>query len=293
MDWSQRMNAAITYIEDNLEREVDFSEAARLACCSLFHFQRMFFAVFEVTPSEYTRLRRLTLAATELLTKNGKVIDIALKYGYDSPEAFTRAFRNVHGINPMAARSSGAKLTAFPRISFYIEITGGKVMDYQIIEKPAFTLVGRSMKFGVANGEFKNKGRTYWGKYVATDEYKSLCGLTGGKFGAVTGAHVMTAYLPNENGTMDPFINVFGVEKYERMDTTGFEEFEIPAANYAEFNCTFQTSAATNKRIYNEWFPSTGYERANKPDIALFSQVPWNRVIYVRWWVPVVKKNKK
>jgi AraC family transcriptional regulator len=70
MEWSERLNAALSYIEDNLESEVDFNQAAKLACCSLFHFQRMFFAVFELTPSEYTRLRRLTLAAREVMTKN-------------------------------------------------------------------------------------------------------------------------------------------------------------------------------------------------------------------------------
>jgi AraC family transcriptional regulator len=292
MEWSERLNVALSYIEDNLESEVDFNQAAKLACCSLFHFQRMFFAVFELTPSEYTRLRRLTLAAREVMTKNEKIIDIALKYAYDSPEAFTRAFRNVHGISPLAARTSGAKLTAFPRISFQIEIKGGNEMEYQIVDKPAFVLVGKSVKFGVANGEFKTKGRTYWAKYVATEEYKALSSLTAGNLGAVTGASVMTAYLANEKGTMDPFINVFGIEKNENMDTAGFELFQIPAAIYAEFNCTFKTSAATNKRIYAEWFPSTDYERDNKPDIALFSQVPWNKMIYVRWWVPIVKKNK-
>jgi AraC family transcriptional regulator len=165
-------------------------------------------------------------------------------------------------------------------------------LDYRIIEKPAFDLIGRSVKYGIVNGEFKNKGRTFWGKYVATEEYKALCSLTGGNNGAVTGAYVMTAYLANENGTMDPFINVLGIEKNENMDTTGFEGFHFPAATYAEFNCTFQTSSATNKRIYCEWFPSTGYEHDNKPDIALFFQIPWNKMIYVRWWIPVVKKNK-
>jgi AraC family transcriptional regulator len=104
MAWSERMNAAISYIEDNLEREIDFNQAAKLACCSLFHFQRMFLAVFEVTPSEYTRMRRLTLAARELMTKNEKIIDVSLKYGYESPEAFTRAFRNIHGFTPLRRR---------------------------------------------------------------------------------------------------------------------------------------------------------------------------------------------
>ena len=165
-------------------------------------------------------------------------------------------------------------------------------MDYRIIEKPAFDLLGRSVKFGVANGEFKNKGRTFWGKYVATEEYMALSGLTDGKYGVVTGAYVMTAYFANENGSWDPMVNVFGVEKNENMDTNGFEVFHVPAATYAEFNCTFKTSASTNKRIYSEWFPSTGYEPDNKPDIALFFQIPWNKMIYVRWWVPIVKKQE-
>ena len=292
MEWSDRMNAAISYIEDNLASEVDFNKAAEKACCSLFHFQRMFFAIIGVTPAEYTRRRRLTLAAREFTTGGDKVIDVAMKYGYDSPEAFTRAFRNLHGINPQAARTPGVKLAAFPRVSFLVELKGGNDMDYRIIEKPAFNLVGRSVKFGVANGEFKSKGRTFWGKYVASEEYKALCNLTAGKYGTVTGAHVMSVYLPNENGTWDPMVNVFGIEKNENMDTTGFEIFNIPAATYTEFDCTFKTSSSTNKRIYSEWFPSTGYEPDDKPDIALFFQVPWNRMIYVRWWVPIVKKQK-
>jgi AraC family transcriptional regulator len=90
MEWPERMNAAIDYIEDNLAGEIDFNEAAKRACCSPFHFQRIFFAVNGVTPAEYARRRRLTLAARELSSGNTKVIDIAMKYGYDSPDAFTR-----------------------------------------------------------------------------------------------------------------------------------------------------------------------------------------------------------
>ena len=293
MEWSVRMNTAVAYIEDNLDCEIDFSKAAEKAFCSLFHFQRMFFAIFDMTPSEYVRKRRLTLAARELATCRSKVIDIALKYGYDSPESFNRAFRSFHGINPRAAYTPGVKLAALPRVSFHIELKGGNDMDYKIIEKPAFDLVGRSVRFGVANGEFKSKGRTYWGKYVTTKEYQELAGLAEGKQGDVTEAYVMTAYLANEDGSWDPMVNVFGIEKNENMDTKDFEVFHIPAATYAEFNCPFKASGAVNKQIYSEWFPSTGYERDNKPDIAAFFQVPWSRSIYVRWWIPVVNKSKK
>jgi AraC family transcriptional regulator len=104
MEWSERMNAAIGYIEENLTGEIDFNEAAKRAYCSLFHFQRMFFAIIGVTPAEYTRRRRLTLAARELTSTNDKVIDIALKYGYDSPDSFTRHYT---AGNPRAGGKAG------------------------------------------------------------------------------------------------------------------------------------------------------------------------------------------
>ena len=104
MEWSERMNAAIDYIEENLAGEIDFNVAAEKAACSTFHFHRIFFALNGLTPAEYARRRRLTLAATELTSGNTRVIDIALKYGYESPDAFTRAFRNMHGVTPLVAR---------------------------------------------------------------------------------------------------------------------------------------------------------------------------------------------
>jgi len=291
MEWSERLNSAVDYIEENLDGKIDFNEAAKRAFCSIYHFYRMFFAISGMTPAEYGRRRRLTLAAKELLSSNTKVIDIATKYGYESPSAFTKAFRNQHGWIPMTARESCVSLVSYPRISFPVGIEGGKEMDYQIIKKPAFNLVGRSTKFGVANGEFNRKGRIFWKKYVATKEYRVLCNLTGGKCGTVTEAPIMTAYLENENGTWDPVVNVFGVEKTDKMSMKDFEVFHIPAATYAEFNCTMNTSTKTNKRIYSEWFPSTGYEHGNTPDIAAFFQVAFNPVVYVRWWIPIVRKK--
>jgi AraC family transcriptional regulator len=114
MEWSERMNAAIGYIEDNLEAEIDFKEAARLACCSLFHFQRIFTVVMDITPAEYARKRRLTLAARDLTSTDDRVIDIAMKYGYDAPDSFTRAFRQLHGVTPQAARAPGSKAGSLP-----------------------------------------------------------------------------------------------------------------------------------------------------------------------------------
>ena len=114
MDWLNRMNKAVDYIESNLADEISYDKAAQVACCSAYHFQRMFSFITDVPLSEYIRRRRLTLAAFELQTSDIKVVDVALKYGYESPEAFSRVFKNLHGVMPVSARDIGVALKAFP-----------------------------------------------------------------------------------------------------------------------------------------------------------------------------------
>jgi AraC family transcriptional regulator len=176
------MNAAVDYIEQNLAGEIDFTKAAEKAACSAFHFQRVFFAINEITPADYARRRKLTLAATELTYGNAKVIDVAMKYGYDSPNAFTRAFRQLHSVNPQAARAPGVRLTAFPRIYFHIKLEGGKDVDYKLIEKPAFDIMGKSRKIHLDKGQHTKEISTFWDEYGPTAECQKLFKL-GGKQG--------------------------------------------------------------------------------------------------------------
>ena len=112
MEWIQRLNQAVNYIEENLSGTIDYSTAAKIACCSTFHFQRMFSYIADIPLSEYIRRRRMTAAAFELQTTAARVVDIALKYGYQSPTAFTRAFQSVHSVPPSSARSKGISLKA-------------------------------------------------------------------------------------------------------------------------------------------------------------------------------------
>lgn len=135
MDWLDRMNSAIDYIELHLTDTIEYKQLAKIVCCSVYHFQRMFSFISGVALSEYIRRRRLTLAAIELQNKNTKIIDIALKYGYESPEAFSRAFKNLHGVPPTSARSMGTTLKAYPRMTFYLSIKGGIEMNYRIEQK--------------------------------------------------------------------------------------------------------------------------------------------------------------
>jgi AraC family transcriptional regulator len=130
MDWLTKMNCALDYIEENLTEEIDYGDVAAKACCSSYNFQRMFSFITDCPLAEYIRRRRLTQAALELQNTDGRVIDIAVKYGYESAAAFAKAFAALHGLTPTEARQDGAPLKAYPRISFHISIKGEKEMDY-------------------------------------------------------------------------------------------------------------------------------------------------------------------
>jgi AraC family transcriptional regulator len=145
MEWVERLNVAVNCIEEHLAGEIDYKELARIACCSTYHFQRMFAYMAGIPLSEYIRLRRMSLAAADLQSGREKVIDIALKYGYDSPTAFNRAFKSVHGTAPSLVRSGGVTVKSFPPISFILTVKGAVEMDYRIEKREPFRIVGISM----------------------------------------------------------------------------------------------------------------------------------------------------
>ncbi len=124
MEWLSKMNAAIDYIEEHLEGKIDLNAVARIACCSLSRFQRMFTFAVDIPVTEYIRGRKLSVAAYELLNSDVKVIDLSLKYGYESPAAFTRAYQAFHGVSPTSTRKLGI-YTNYPRLSFQIVMNGG------------------------------------------------------------------------------------------------------------------------------------------------------------------------
>ena len=131
MDWLERMNNALNYIENSLNEEIDYKEIAKAANCSEFHFSRMFSSISGISLSEYIRRRRLTLAAFEIQKSDIRIIDVAIKYGYVSSDTFSRFSKNAWS-NPSNARNRGVQLKAFPRISFQISIKGDTEMEYRI-----------------------------------------------------------------------------------------------------------------------------------------------------------------
>ena len=288
MEWSERMNTAIDYIEENLAGDVDFNEAARRACCSTFHFQRIFFAVSGLTPAEYVRRRRLTLAATEISSGTAKIIDIAVKYGYDSPDAFTRAFHQLHGVTPTAARRPGVTLTAYPRISFRIELKGGNDMDYRIIKKPAFPIALTVRQFTNVNGQNLKDIPQWWEEFMTSPDCAELTAFSGNLPGAVTGG-VMLGVCYGEADTGE-FSYGIAVELPEGVAPGKFAKMEIPETTWAVFDCTVANLQDVTKHVFREWYISTGYEHPGGPDLEVYLPEGSGQDMKCQIWAPIVKK---
>lgn len=282
MEWIERLNGAINYMEDHMQDEIEMDEVAKIACCGTYHFQRMFAYMADVTISEYIRRRRMSLAAVDL--QNGhKVIDVSLKYGYDSPTAFNRAFKNVHGITPSEAKEEGITIKAYPPISFRISIKGDRAMNYRIEKKEAFRIAGISApleKEIEKNFEIVPK---MWDKAASSGAFQQLLTIMDSNPKGLLGVSAC-----NETENWKYFIAVASNQKV----SSDLEEFLVPAATWAIFadEGTHLSIQELEKRIITEWLPTSGYEYGNAPDIEVYlNPDPQNAKYEV--WIPVIKKE--
>ncbi|RPF41945.1 AraC family transcriptional regulator [Hydrogenoanaerobacterium saccharovorans] len=285
MEWLDQLNDALDYMEQNLQGEIDYHQAAKLACCSVFHFQRMFSYIAGVPLSEYIRRRRMTAAAFDL--QNGeRVLDVALKYGYNSPTSFNRAFQSIHGISPSTAQKQGVGLKAFPRISFKITIKGEAEMDYRIEKKEAFRVVG--VKTPMEKDVEKNFTTIpqFWQQVSEQGKIPQLCELMNSQPMGIMG---LSACMDADEN-WEYYIAVSSNKKA----VEGLSEYTIPAKTWAIFSGEGAMPLAIQeleKRIITEWLPTSGYEYADAPDIELYLNAdPANAKFEV--WVPVQKKAK-
>jgi AraC family transcriptional regulator len=289
--WLRRLTNALDYIEENIEGKVDIDEVAKVAYSSSFHFQRMFYMIANVTVAEYIRKRKLTLAAQELASSRTRVIDIALKYGYETPEAFTKAFKNIHGIPPSAARRPGIKLKAYPRLSFQISIKGDKDMDYKIINGDDYKVIGKSIRVSTKDGENYIKIPKFWEEFCQKGLDQKLMKLSDSKD--------MLGICMDYSKELEEITYVIAVKKTKDVkleEFEGFEEFEIPASTWAVFQSVGSIPDAIQKvwkRIYSEWFPATGYEHSGGPEIELYPNeglCPSDDDYRCEVWIPIIKK---
>lgn len=291
MEWLDRMNKAMDYIEFNLADEISYDKLAQIACCSTYHFQRMFSFITGVSLSEYIRRRRLTLAAFDLQTSNIKVIDVAMKYGYESPEAFSRAFKNLHGIMPISARDIGVSLKTFPKMTFSISIKGVSEMNYRIEEKEPFEVFGFELKTTVVNDQCYKDIPELWAVCEQDGRCQALAQAAGKKSGELLDAGV--TYDHNPNGDMSYMI---GCIKRDQVVSSEFTTLTIPKQTWAIFQTEWKSERDDVKlheiwrRIYSEWFPVASYEHANCDyDMEMYfgnAQTGFGAEI----WIPVIQK---
>ncbi|WP_068613857.1 AraC family transcriptional regulator [Paenibacillus tuaregi] len=285
MSWISRMNEAIDYIECHLMDEVDYAEAARVACCSVYHFQRMFSFIAEVPLGEYVRRRRLTLAAFELQHQDIKIVDLALKYGYDSPEAFTRAFSSLHGVTPTAARKVGTTLKAYPKIAFHISIKGAVEMNYRMVELKPFRIVGISERVNTENA-FSIIPQI-WDNARSQGVFEELWNIRqeGHEVGGILGICANGEFGENEE-----FDYILAITS-EHEPREGMVKFEYPASTWAVFDAPGHPGGIQEiwKRLYTEWVPSSSYDLAYLPAIENYLPPEEGRN---ELWVPVVAKKE-
>lgn len=261
MEWVKTINNAIEYMENHLTDDITLGDIAESVYISAFHFQRAFSMMTGISPAEYLRNRRLSQAGAELANGNERVIDIAMKYGYESSESFTKAFSRFHGFSPMQVRK-GSPLKYMNRYKIRITIDGGSIMEYKIEKWEAMDLLVHTKNFHAETSE--NEIPAFWDEYYSNEEYRRIPGYLG------ICAQKETESAMFQYGIGCKASDVDGIPE-------GFEIIHIPEYSWAVFRCVGPSSEAIQAmwdKIYNEWLPITEYELI--PEYYIENYLPGN-----------------
>lgn len=282
MDWIERLNEAIRYIEENLTGKIEYEKLGQIACCSAYHFQRMFTYMAGMPLSEYIRKRKMSLAAVDLQEDEAKVIDIAAKYGYASPTAFNRAFQSVHGINPSSVKNEGTAIKSFPPITFKITVKGVEEMNYRIETKGAFRIVGKSYPLSREIEQNFLEVPQMWDGAVEDGTIKKIISLMDAQPRGVLGVSACS-----DDAQWRYYI---AVSSSADIDDS-LEEYIIPESMWAIFPGagTGKSIQELEKRIVTEWLPTSGFEFTEGPDIEVYFNPDPQKTTY-EVWIPVKKK---
>jgi AraC family transcriptional regulator len=300
LDWIIGIQNAINYIEDNITEDLDYDDIAKVSFSSLFHFQRVFGILCGYTVGEYIRNRRLTLAGVDLVRGNEKIIDVAFKYGYETPESFTKAFQKFHGITPSQARRNGANLKSFSRLNIKVSLEGGSIMNYRIEEKSAMLLTGYKKRFTGSPNDKHDQDHDF-----ACETRLEQYILEGMSREHETIYQIMT----NFDADGYDFYYAYQFPKWALDDmqdipadiAARFENVSIPAGEYVVVEterCKFPTAKMDELRMkaVSQWLPTSGYELREAPEIGV---IHWfweegndklNNSRYCELWLPIKKK---
>jgi AraC family transcriptional regulator len=284
MDSIRRLNQAMDYIEDHLIDRIDYEAIDRITCCPSGLFSRMFSVLAGMPISEYIRKRRLSLAALDL--KDGRsVIEVSMKYGYESPDAFSQAFKKMHRVTPRDVIKDQSMLIHVPKMSFSMTMEGVRSMKYQLIQREAFTVLGRSIKTSSEDNMKHGTISTFWQEAPTQGLESKLCKLNDDR------PFLGVCYGMENDGH---FRYMIGVET-KKTDAT-LEQLVIPASTWAVFESIGPMPDAIQRvwrSIYEDFFPSSGYRHAGTPDFESYPESGSDRQDYrCEVWIPVVKSHE-
>lgn len=285
MEWMAVIGNSIQYIEAHITEPLTIETIARAVNVSPFYFQKGFALLCGFTVSEYIRNRRLALAGNDLAATDEKVIDIALKYGYDSPDSFTKAFTRFHGVTPTAARRDGVLLKSFAPLKIRFSLEGGYLMDYKIVSKDAFTVLANAAVFPYEGA--KARVPAFWQQHYAEGKGKTVMGTYGVNIDESMGQETFEYLIA------DPCAP-------GREAPDGFVVRTIPAFTWAVFPCKGALPVAlqdVNTRIFTEWLPAmkdyefaAGYCVEYYDNPTKYAKGTMDENYYSEVWIPVRKK---
>ncbi|GAA1695569.1 AraC family transcriptional regulator [Streptomyces yatensis] len=261
----ERLNEALEHIESHLDQRIETAELARIAMTSEYHFRRLFSALAGIPLSEYIRRRRLTIAGAEVLAGERTLLEIAVRYGYGSGEAFARAFRAMHGVGPGDARRAGAVLHSQPRMSFRLVVEGSSSMRYRVVEKERFQVVGKKVRVPLVH-EGVNPRIAEFIRSIDQETLERIAALSDQEPEGILGVSDNLDPSRAEGTELDYYHAVVtGAAAPEDLD-----ELVVPAGTWAVFESSGPFPQALQhlwRDVFTQWFPSNPYQSRPGPEM--------------------------
>ncbi|MGM9948338.1 AraC family transcriptional regulator [Floccifex sp.] len=286
MEWMAIIGNSIQFIEEHITENISVEDIAKEAGVSSFYFQKGFSMLCGFSVSEYIRNRRLALAGNDLLITDEKIIDIALKYGYESPDSFAKAFSRFHGLSPSSVRKDEVLLKTFAPLKIKITCEGGYIMDYKIVKKDAFTVIANAKTFSYEKA--KEEVPQFWQEHFQTGMGQYICGELG-----------INMDLEMGQESFEYLIADFYDSQKEVSENLVIKT--IPSFDWAIFPCKGAMPDAlqeVNTKIYTEWLPAlkdyefaAGYCIEYYDNPAKYEKGTQDENYYCEIWIPVKKKQ--
>ena len=295
MEWIAAMQEAIAYMEDHLLEEINYEDVARHVHTSSYEFHRTFSCLTGMTANAYIRNRRLSLAGKEIMETDARITDIALKYGYETSESFTKAFTRFHGVSPKTAREEAAKLTLFNPLTIKITVDGGKSMDYKIVqtEQKKFIALTRSFSNEIINDDDNHEIPDFWGEVnnnqmlspiwmLREDGKRDLYGLCSQtKAGSDTFEYGIGILVDGDTKEFD----------LAELEKKGFKLWTVNPATYVVFDCIGTDGDCIGEmwsKFFKEFLPQMGYEAGDEADYELYYE-NGPEDLFCELWIPIKK----